>query len=359
MTTTEVAPYKYQYLKDYLMGKIRSGEYAGGGRIESEPSLSERFGLSRNTVRQAVKEMENEGYFYRIQGKGTFVRDATPQSSRKIALLIYDTVYMTHPVTAELICGIDAGLSEHGYVLDILAGKRSFYEEKVSKLAEKYAGFLIGAYQIDEMILDELEKTSLPCLFVKNYLEKYRDQALRIDYEKAGFLAAEHLIKIGCSNLGMIYAGDGIAISRDFRSGVQKACLEYGARLKAGNIAVCDFNRPKDVAGVIDGFDHDFPDGIICSTDEFAMVLCEELKKRGSRQVAVTGCNNTPVSAHFSPSLTTIDIPTRELGYRAAALLISMIKGEANEISRLIEPALIIRDSTNKQHQGVRDEQPN
>ena len=152
--------YKYQNLKDYLIDKIRSGGFDGSGRLDSEPQLCERFSLSRNTIRQAIQELENEGYVYRIHGKGTFIRNATPVNSRKIALMIYDTAYMAHPVTGGLIRGIDETLSRNGYILDILASKRSFHDENLMRLAESYAGFLIGTYQLDELMLAELEKIS-------------------------------------------------------------------------------------------------------------------------------------------------------------------------------------------------------
>ena len=193
--------YKYQNLKDYLIAKIRSGGLAGSGRLDSEPQLCERFSLSRNTIRQAIQELENEGYVYRIHGKGTFIRNATPVNSRKIALMIYDTAYMAHPVTGGLIRGIDETLSRNGYILDILASKRSFHDENLMRLAESYAGFLIGTYQLDELMLAELEKISLPHLFVKNYPMNHDVHAARINFTHAGFLAAEHLIRTGCGNL--------------------------------------------------------------------------------------------------------------------------------------------------------------
>ena len=234
--------YKYQNLKDYLIAKIRSGGLAGSGRLDSEPQLCERFSLSRNTIRQAIQELENEGYVYRIHGKGTFIRNATPINSRKIALMIYDTAYMAHPVTGGLIRGIDETLSRNGYILDILASKRSFHDENLMRLAESYAGFLIGTYQLDELMLAELEKISLPHLFVKNYPMNHDVHAARINFTHAGFLAAEHLIRTGCGNLALIYSGDRIAISAEFKEGVYSAALEHGARLRRENIFIADFS---------------------------------------------------------------------------------------------------------------------
>ncbi len=66
---------KYFILKQKLQEKIESGGYDGGSMIESERELMETHQLSRITVRKAIDELVNEGYLYRIQGKGTFVKE--------------------------------------------------------------------------------------------------------------------------------------------------------------------------------------------------------------------------------------------------------------------------------------------
>ncbi len=345
-------PFRYRIVKDYILQKISSGDYASGDRIESEASLCRRFSLSRNTTRQALMELENENYLYRIQGKGTFIKDNNPARSKKVALLIYDTLYMTNPVTANLIMGIDSVLSASNYALDVLASKRSFKDEHISQMAGVYAGFLIGAYQIDELTIHELKEAGRPFLFVKNYLDEYMEKAMRIDFEKAGFMAAEHLICRKCRNLGLIYAGEGISISRDFCNGVKQACLEYGASLKRGNIIECPFNEPEKAACAVEVFSQSKPDGVICSLDEFAAVLCSELHKIGinvPENMLVTGCNNGIISQMNVPALTTIDIPTYALGAAAATRLLADIKGEGADAPNLIEPTLIERESTNRE----------
>lgn len=342
--------YKYQNLKDYLIAKIRSGGLAGSGRLDSEPQLCERFSLSRNTIRQAIQELENEGYVYRIHGKGTFIRNATPVNSRKIALMIYDTAYMAHPVTGGLIRGIDETLSRNGYILDILASKRSFHDENLMRLAESYAGFLIGTYQLDELMLAELEKISLPHLFVKNYPMNHDVHAARINFTHAGFLAAEHLIRTGCGNLALIYSGDRIAISAEFKEGVYSAALEHGARLRRENIFIADFSDRLAVPEICAELlrHEDRPDGMICASDELAISLLAELKRHGVSvpgDISVIGCNNTENSTLTTPPLSTVDIPVMELGRRSADLLLRMIHGETAQ-PELLEPSLVIRGST-------------
>ncbi|AJK89247.1 GntR family transcriptional regulator [Lysinibacillus fusiformis] len=63
----------YHQLKQILFGKIQSGEWKPGDKIDSENQLMEMFHVSRNTVKKAIEELVKEDKLYRIQGKGTFV----------------------------------------------------------------------------------------------------------------------------------------------------------------------------------------------------------------------------------------------------------------------------------------------
>jgi GntR family transcriptional regulator of arabinose operon len=63
----------YIPVREYILRMIRSGELREGDPVETEESLTERFGISRRSVRAAVQELVNNGYLYKIQGKGTFV----------------------------------------------------------------------------------------------------------------------------------------------------------------------------------------------------------------------------------------------------------------------------------------------
>lgn len=63
----------YKEVKDDLNKKMSDGVYKSGDKIPSERSLSVTYGVSRMTVRQALTELENEGFLIRETGRGTFV----------------------------------------------------------------------------------------------------------------------------------------------------------------------------------------------------------------------------------------------------------------------------------------------
>ena len=73
----------YDQLVDILMEKI-DHEYRPGDLLPSERELSERYGLSRTTVRLALAELEQLGLVVRQHGRGTFVADR----SAKVANLM-------------------------------------------------------------------------------------------------------------------------------------------------------------------------------------------------------------------------------------------------------------------------------
>lgn len=65
-------PY-YAQVRDALRKKILDGSLQPHQKTPSEHQLIEMFGVSRITVRQALKDLENEGLIFRVHGKGTFV----------------------------------------------------------------------------------------------------------------------------------------------------------------------------------------------------------------------------------------------------------------------------------------------
>ena len=58
---------------EQLRGHIRTGAWAVGTRIPTEPILAELTGTGRNTVREAVQALVHSGLLERRQGSGTYV----------------------------------------------------------------------------------------------------------------------------------------------------------------------------------------------------------------------------------------------------------------------------------------------
>ncbi|WP_433497418.1 GntR family transcriptional regulator [Sphaerimonospora sp. CA-214678] len=68
----------YQQVAAEVRRAIYTGELAPGDQIPTEADLMEAHGVSRNTVRLALGELENEGLILRMRRRGTFVRERRP-----------------------------------------------------------------------------------------------------------------------------------------------------------------------------------------------------------------------------------------------------------------------------------------
>ncbi len=67
-------------VKDALLGMMRRGELRDGDRLPPERALAARFGVSRTTLRDAIRELELLGYLHVRQGGGTAVRTPGPEA---------------------------------------------------------------------------------------------------------------------------------------------------------------------------------------------------------------------------------------------------------------------------------------
>jgi DNA-binding FadR family transcriptional regulator len=60
-----------------LQQLIASDAYSKGDKIPTEPELMKRFGVGRSTIRESVRILANAGLLTVLQGKGTFIEDAS------------------------------------------------------------------------------------------------------------------------------------------------------------------------------------------------------------------------------------------------------------------------------------------
>lgn len=93
----------YFQIAENLKRDITEGTLKPGDRLDNELDLTERLGVSRPTVRQAVQRLVDQGLVVRRRGLGTVV--TAPRILRSVALTsLYDDLSATgrHPATTVL-----------------------------------------------------------------------------------------------------------------------------------------------------------------------------------------------------------------------------------------------------------------
>lgn len=74
---------EYRKTIDYILDLIRSGMLQIGDKLPTERSISEKLGISRNTVREALRGLEILGIVNGKQGSGNYLTDNISDSIAK------------------------------------------------------------------------------------------------------------------------------------------------------------------------------------------------------------------------------------------------------------------------------------
>ena len=92
--------------------RILSGVLPSGSRLPVEQELAQHLNVARDTLRDALRILEEERLIERIPGKGTFVRTREKESGNVITFLLpcadilADRIgYRTSLITREMLCG--------------------------------------------------------------------------------------------------------------------------------------------------------------------------------------------------------------------------------------------------------------
>ena len=80
----KTTPRAYDLVLEYLKGQILEGKLKLGEKLPSERSLMAELGLSRNSVREALRQLENMGFVRSVHGQGNFLVNEAGQGFSSI-----------------------------------------------------------------------------------------------------------------------------------------------------------------------------------------------------------------------------------------------------------------------------------
>lgn len=103
---------KYNALYSWTIGKINDGSFAYKEKLPSEATLCEQFQISRQTIRNAIDRLCQEGYIEWVKGSGSFVSKPV-RTREKTAGILFLTI--SGYINANLLNGIEEILTKQGY----------------------------------------------------------------------------------------------------------------------------------------------------------------------------------------------------------------------------------------------------
>lgn len=169
----------YFQLKNIILKKIQSGEYAEGSLIPSERDLGETFSISRMTVRQALNQLVMEGVLNREKGRGTFV--SRSKLEQKNIMSFSDAVRLKGlvPSTHVLHFSCDAAGEDLQASLGLKGGERVYVLRRLRLADDTPVG--IEEDFIPEKYCPNLDQYDLTASLYKLIKERYSYEISYVD----------------------------------------------------------------------------------------------------------------------------------------------------------------------------------
>jgi GntR family transcriptional regulator of arabinose operon len=217
MIDAEKSTPKYLQLKEILKHYFRNEHYEAEQKIPSESELMTQFNVSRNTVRQALAELVNEGFIYKKAGSGSFFSGKTHEDQKDRSYLIgVITPMISYYIYPKIIEGIDDISSKKRYNIVLGNSKGSPEKEIVclEQILEKGVDGLLlepagGIHDIHESKTYALVKQiSIPVVFMDWVINDPECSYVSLDDLEGGFRATSHLIEAGHRQIACIYPDD-------------------------------------------------------------------------------------------------------------------------------------------------------
>lgn len=170
------------------------------------------------------------------------------------------------------------------------------------------------------------------------------------NYEILGYDGTKYLISKGCKNIGLINGSSDIIPYKERYYGYKKAISENNLKENIVEIKEIDFLEGGYNAAYTLLDKNSNIDGILVSTDMQGIGVIRALKDKKiniPERVKVISLTGNYIGAWLETTMTSIEIPSKEIGKKIADMIIENIENKPKNINHIVfEPHLIEREST-------------
>jgi LacI family transcriptional regulator len=292
---------------------------------------------TRDRVRQAMTEL---GYVY-----NRAAASLRTQHSDAIGVVLTN---ITNPYFAEIASGLQDTLTTRSVPLLAVSGEdRDLQHRLVRSLVERNVEgiVLVPAHGTTPNDLPDLVGT--PLVLLARRLNGMDADYVGAQNRDGGYAAAEHLYTHGCRRIAFV-GGFTDSSAREERAGGVAALLnDHGMSLDSEHSVVCEPARPQARKAAMQLLTKDpNVDGIVCFSDVVAFGVLDAIADLGrivGSDVRVIGFDDVHDAGLNRPSLSSVAVPARETGRRAAQLVLERAAGSTEptvreEFSTKLEP---------------------
>lgn len=299
---------------------------------------------TRLRVQAAVRELG-----YRVDGGG---RGAAGHRSKVLALAVPMRPGVHVPVVTQFAVSVVTAARAHDH--DVLLLTQGEGEEGLGRVADTRLadGVIVMDVQLQDPRLPLLRSRSLPSVLIGVPAEPDGLTCVDLDFRAAGELCVDHLARLGHRVVALVGSPPEVYVRR----------TAFARRLVEGFTAAADRHRltsavhpcgtGRDAARAIaERLVRELPalTGVVVHNEPLIDPLIDAFERLGLSvpgDLSLTAVCPSPVAASARVPVTSVAVPSAELGTRAVHLLVRKLSGVPVPEATLLPPRLTERAST-------------
>ncbi len=282
-------------------------------------------------------------------------RNSSTSSVRTVAIIVAD---LLNPFFPELIRGVDLEARQDGTSLLLYdTAEDAQTDEHMLKLVANHHldGVIVAGsrFSTDELV-SHCKRYAVPLVVINRSMACQDAACIRVDFEKAVYHAARHLLSLGHTRIGYMSGPEANEMSLARRKGLEDALGEVGMSMRPEWL-VSGF---PNVAGGFQAMStllslppEERPTAVQTYNDLMALGALKSIRAHRLRipeDISVVGFDDIFLAAHSNPPLTTIEQPKAYMGSLAMRILRELIDrrlGIGGGFT-MLESRLIVRETT-------------
>lgn len=263
---------------------------------------------------------------------------------------------------SNVISGIENVSYKKGHNLIICQSDESYEKEKkcINMLINQHVNCIIMSLSVDTTDYKHLQSImdqNITLIQFDRVAEEVESLKVINDNEQASFEAVSHMIKQGYKRIALLEGPQNLEIFRQRKAGYLRALEKHDIPVIEELIRPNAWTKELGATATRELLSMPSPpDAIFASTSDFSALGVHEVAiEKGFKvpsQLGICGYSNEPFTEITSPSITTIDQFSFQMGATIAELYFQEInKSDTAKISKVIsiKPKLIVRASTLKE----------
>lgn len=269
----------------------------------------------------------------------------------------------TNPIFSDVIRTITSTLTHYDY--EVILRVISTDDERDQIAAIDRSGvadgiIYVGTRHTDEELNQIFHNLSIPIVVLIRHAPSPEIYSVSVDNFRCAYLATEHLIKCGHSNIAFVGVLPGASMPdrrlQGYRAALDDAHIAHDPTLEisgdyyqqSGRIAADKIHRMRQERPI---------SAVYAANDLMALGVMEGLDSMGTNvpdDISVVGSDGIQNLHLLKTPLTTVESDFGAIGHRGAEALISILgKRRPTEVHDVIPPALVVRGSTRNRHKAT------